>query len=211
AVRWRRGSGLQALGDLPGGSFGSNAHGITRDGRVLVGTGRGPQGLEPMRWTAETGMIGLGQMRGGGFASGEARDVSDDGWRVVATTGNAFIWDPIRGIQSLAKLLTDEHGIDLHGWRLANVNDITADGTMMVGLAINDATQVPSGYFVRLPPFCYADCDDSSGRGVLDFHDFLEFQRRFALQDLYSDCDQNGEHDFFDFLCFQNHFAAGCP
>ena len=70
---------------------------------------------------------------------------------------------------------------------------------------------VLEAYLVRLPAFCYADCDESTGRRVLDLSDFLEFQRRFALQDLYSDGDQNGAHNLFDFLCFQNGFAAGCP
>ncbi|MFG0284013.1 MAG: hypothetical protein ACF8R7_06280 [Phycisphaerales bacterium JB039] len=63
-------------------------------------------------------------------------------------------------------------------------------------------------------PDCYADCDTSSGVGVLDFFDFLCFQNAFAAGDPYAvDCDTSGGlgvGDFFDFLCFQNAFAAGC-
>ncbi len=62
--------------------------------------------------------------------------------------------------------------------------------------------------------FCYADCDGSTGRRVLDVFDFLCFGNRFAVNDPYAcDCDLStggGVCDIFDFLCFQNAFAAGC-
>lgn len=62
---------------------------------------------------------------------------------------------------------------------------------------------------------CYADCDRSTGTGVLDIFDFLCFQNRFAASEPYAcDCDTStGPNvcDIFDFLCFQNAFAGGCP
>ncbi|MCH8270736.1 MAG: VCBS repeat-containing protein [Planctomycetes bacterium] len=64
-------------------------------------------------------------------------------------------------------------------------------------------------------PRCYADCDQSTGRGVLDLRDFLCFQTAFMKADPYAcDCDTStgqGVCDIFDFLCFQNAFVAGCP
>ncbi|MCH8270011.1 MAG: VCBS repeat-containing protein [Planctomycetes bacterium] len=64
-------------------------------------------------------------------------------------------------------------------------------------------------------PRCYADCDQSTGRGVLDLRDFLCFQTAFTSADPYAcDCDTStGQSvcDIFDFLCFQNAFVAGCP
>lgn len=61
---------------------------------------------------------------------------------------------------------------------------------------------------------CYADCDRSTGVGVLDIFDFLCFSNRFALRDPYAcECDTStgtGICDIFDFLCFSNAFAAGC-
>ncbi|MFG0286236.1 MAG: hypothetical protein ACF8R7_17620, partial [Phycisphaerales bacterium JB039] len=122
----------------------------------------------------------------------------------------AVIWDRIRGMRGLKAVLEDDFGLDLTDWLLHRAIDITADGRFIVGQAMNPAG-VREAYIVQIPAFCYADCDDSTGQRVLDINDFLEFQRRFALQDLYSDCDQNGAHDLFDFLCFQNAFAAGCP
>jgi hypothetical protein len=65
------------------------------------------------------------------------------------------------------------------------------------------------------PTECYADCDTSTGPGVLDIFDFLCFQNRFDAGEPYAcDCDTSsgpGVCDIFDFLCFQNAFAAGCP
>ncbi len=62
---------------------------------------------------------------------------------------------------------------------------------------------------------CYADCDRSTGPGILDIFDFLCFGNRFAANDPYAcDCDTStglGVCDIFDFLCFGNEFSAGCP
>ena len=64
-------------------------------------------------------------------------------------------------------------------------------------------------------PICLADCDESTGLGVLDMLDFLCFQAAFTRGDPYAcDCDVstgNGVCDIFDFLCFQNAFVSGCP
>ncbi len=65
------------------------------------------------------------------------------------------------------------------------------------------------------PENCYADCDPSTGVGVLDIFDFLCFQNSFVAADPYAcDCDTStgpATCDIFDFLCFQNAFVAGCP
>lgn len=65
------------------------------------------------------------------------------------------------------------------------------------------------------PASCYADCDTSSGAGVLDIFDFLCFQDSFTQSEPYAcDCDTSsgtGVCDIFDFLCFQDAFVNGCP
>ena len=62
---------------------------------------------------------------------------------------------------------------------------------------------------------CYADCDPSTGVGVLDIFDFLCFGNRFSASEPYAcDCDTStgpGVCDIFDFLCYGNAFSAGCP
>ncbi len=73
---------------------------------------------------------------------------------------------------------------------------------------------IPDGV-PAVPCFCYADCDQSTGVGVLDLFDFLCFQNSFVLGESYAcDCDTSTGPlvcDLFDFLCFQNEFAQGCP
>ncbi len=62
---------------------------------------------------------------------------------------------------------------------------------------------------------CYADCDKSTGNGVLDIFDFLCFQDSFVAGEPYAcDCDTSTGPlvcDLFDFLCFQGAFVGGCP
>ncbi|MBN4052721.1 hypothetical protein JYU07_00460 [Roseiflexus sp. AH-315-K22] len=62
---------------------------------------------------------------------------------------------------------------------------------------------------------CYADCDQSTGVGVLDVFDFLCFQNSFVNAEPYAcECDTStgvGVCDVFDFLCFQDAFVGGCP
>ena len=60
----------------------------------------------------------------------------------------------------------------------------------------------------------YADCDSSTGPGVLDIFDFLCFIDAFVRGLSYAcDCDTStGPEgcDIFDFLCFQQAFTTGC-
>ena len=75
------------------------------------------------------------------------------------------------------------------------------------------------GYDVFLARYeidsCYADCDRSTGNGVLDIFDYLCFQNSLVNGDPYAcDCDTStgpGVCDMSDFLCFQKAFMAGCP
>jgi len=212
AVLWIENAGFMRIGDLPGGILQSTGTDISGDGRVIVGTSVSSRGTEAYRWTALTGMAGLGDVSGGTFSSG-ARGVSQDGWRIVGQGNDengaaAFLWDPIQGTRSLRNVLKD-YGFDLPGWTFGSANDISADGRTIVGSARNPAGD-PEGFLARIPPFCYADCDQSTAVGTLDLQDFLCYQQRFLTADLYSDCNQDGSHDIFDFLCFQDHFFEGC-
>ena len=63
--------------------------------------------------------------------------------------------------------------------------------------------------------WCYADCDRTTGTGVLDIFDFLCFQNSFVGGDpegYACSCAKGGTPvcDIFDFLCFQNAFVGGC-
>jgi probable HAF family extracellular repeat protein len=144
AFLWTSGGGLQLLGDLPGGTFGSSAHDISDDGASVVGSSRSALGSEAFLWTEAGGMIGLGDLPGGSYRS-IANAVSADGSVVVGSSSglgdsSAFIWDAERGMRTVAEVLA-ANGVDLAGWRLTGANDISADGRTITGLGIN-----PSGF-----------------------------------------------------------------
>jgi len=92
----------------------------------------------------------------------------------------------------------------------------TKDGTRLTRRAIAgmEGQNALAGEFQFALP-CYADCDQSTGAGVLDIFDFLCFQDTFVAGDPYAcDCDTSTGPlvcDIFDFLCFQDAFVAGCP
>ena len=89
-------------------------------------------------------------------------------------------------------------------------------GELFAGGFFTTAGGVVSPGFARwaCPTTCYADCDQSTGIGVLDIFDFLCFQNSFVNGEPYAcDCDTSTGTvcDIFDFLCFQDAFVGGCP
>lgn len=133
AFRWTQAGGMQALGDIAGGGFFSEAFSTSGDGSAVVGRGVSAFGFEAFRWTQAGGMQGLGQL--GGFHS-EAHSVSADGSVVVGFSARpvdreeAFRWTQAGGMQGL--------GI-LNGGNLSNQAfssqawSTSADGSVVVG------------------------------------------------------------------------------
>ena len=118
------------LGDLSGGSFRSDARGVSADGSVVVGAGRSAAGQEAFRWSEATGMVGLGDFPGGNFSSG-AQASSADGSVVVGDgrmggTGpiQAFRWTQSTGLVSLGLLTPGGYSVAL---------DVSDDGSIVVG------------------------------------------------------------------------------
>jgi probable HAF family extracellular repeat protein len=138
---------MQGLGVLPGRPY-SDAFDVSRDGSVIVGINYDPTGTltEAFRWTPAGGMVGLGLLPG--TTSSRAEAVSEDGSLVFGTTrtsttdGPAFVWDAAHGMRNLQSVLANEHGLNLGGWRLSGVTDLSADNLTLVGNGIN-----PGGYF----------------------------------------------------------------
>jgi probable HAF family extracellular repeat protein len=136
AFRWTRADGMVGLGDLPGGRFNSQAHGVSADGAVIVGESEiasagprfPPARNEAFRWTQADGMVGLGDLEGGNFQS-KAYDVSGDGSVVVGSShtahGNqAFRWTLDAGMIGLG---------DLPGGFTSAATAITPDGSAVAG------------------------------------------------------------------------------
>jgi probable HAF family extracellular repeat protein len=138
AFLWSQSGGMVNLGDLPGGDVYSSAHGVSRDGTVVVGEGRSPigpespTGTEAFRWTEQGGMVGIGDLPGGYFAS-EARGLSADGSVVVGWgysdvgAPEAFYWTEAEGLVGIGDLPPDDSMGDSMAY------SISSDGTVVAG------------------------------------------------------------------------------
>ena len=136
AFRWTAGTGLQPLGDLPGGLYQSFGDATSRDGTVVVGESNGSS-VEPFRWTASGGMVGLGLP--GAYPRAATADVSADGSVVVGNgldfslNQEAFVW-------------TESGGYDLLGFLPGGTSSrsvgISGDGSVIAGVANSTEGQV---------------------------------------------------------------------
>ncbi len=115
------------LGDLPGGSFGSEVRDLSNDGTTVVGD----SGSEAFRWTSSGGIQGLGDLPGGGFFS-DVYAVSGDGTvaagRSQVSLGlvEAFRWTPGSGMVGLGILpssISDD----------SQARFVSEDGSVVVG------------------------------------------------------------------------------
>jgi probable HAF family extracellular repeat protein len=137
AFRWTEQGGMVGLSDLPGGDVRSHAFSVSADGSVVVGYSVSANGDEAFRWTESGGMVGLGGLPSDTFQS-VAYAVSGDGYEVVGHSGaQAFVWTPNDGMLNLQDILTNDYGLDLTGWQLDYAQDISDDGTTIVGRGIN--------------------------------------------------------------------------
>lgn len=124
------GATFQGLGDLYGGSFYSQAYGISADGTVVVGASNSASGQEAFRWTRAGGMTGLGDLPGGEFY-GRANAVSGDGGVIVGTsssasgTEEAFRWTQATGMVGLAGFAGGQFG--------SRGSAVSADGSTVAG------------------------------------------------------------------------------
>lgn len=155
AVYWTGLASPVNMGVLPGAPAGahSNATGISQDGTMIVGqSGNAAGRTEAFLWTAGTGMQGLGTVSSSNVYS-SALAVSNSG-SVVGTSSNddgdyvAFVWDATNGMRDLNTLVA---GLLPSGWSLMNANDISDDGTVIVGTAFNESTWSAKGFVLTMP------------------------------------------------------------
>ncbi|MEQ9094865.1 MAG: GC-type dockerin domain-anchored protein [Phycisphaerales bacterium] len=90
------------------------------------------------------------------------------------------------------------------GFSVSFVGDVNGDGRGDMAF-VELASQQAYVLFGRSCPI------DLNGDGVLDVHDFLEFQSLYELGDARADIDRDGVLTLYDFLAFQNAFNTGCP
>ncbi|MCA9138916.1 MAG: hypothetical protein KDB00_19225 [Planctomycetales bacterium] len=139
AFRWTATGGIERLGFVDTGNI-SQAHAVTPDGAVIVGTARDPLQLHAFRWTDADGFDLLND--GTVFQASGALAVSASGTTIVGTAHtfvsggpNAMIWDNQNGMQLLSDVLAMQ-GDDLMGYTLIDATGISADGRTITGTAI---------------------------------------------------------------------------
>ncbi|MCP4248494.1 MAG: PEP-CTERM sorting domain-containing protein, partial [bacterium] len=134
---------FQGLGDMPGSSFLSEAHGISADGSVVVGRSNSASGGQAFRWTAGGGMVGLGDLPGSRFNSWAAA-VSADGSVVVGRSESsqsgfpnteAFRWTAAGGMVAMG----DFSGGNFY----SGAHAASADGSVIVGFGMSGFGREP--------------------------------------------------------------------
>jgi len=141
AFRWTEAGGMVDLGYLPGAPSlaESGAMAVSADGAVVVGWSDSDIGPQAFRWTEVDGMEGLGYLPGiPGATFSRADGVSTDGTVAVGVNfisdddAEAFRWTDVGGMESIHDLLSSS-GIDLTDWYLLAANDVSKDGSVIVG------------------------------------------------------------------------------
>ena len=101
-------------------------------------------------------MRDLGSLGGNSYSYGNA--ISADGSVVVgsATPPNggvtrAFRWTARKGFEDLNTVLSNL-GVNTNGYQLVFANGISADGTVVVGMAENAALGVDAAFRAVIPP-----------------------------------------------------------
>jgi uncharacterized membrane protein len=132
---------FQALGDLPGGEFRSEALAVSADGSTVVGWSRGPEpglpaqtSFRAFRWTPAEGMIEIVDPAST-LTFIIARDVSADGSVVVGecyddSTGTSNVtccWTAVGGLTELVDTSGTLIGVRTFG--------VSGDGSVIVGTA----------------------------------------------------------------------------
>lgn len=150
------GSWLYSVDDgfeyLPVGSYLQN---INSDASFMLGAKSVPGELFPLRatyWTPDTGEVELApyspdQNYGAGF-------MSDDGSIIIGSQQDVglLVWID-QGSPVLFEDYVRSVGVDLDGWTITSVADISADGTTIVGTAYHEDWFSGGGPPVRLEAF----------------------------------------------------------
>jgi probable HAF family extracellular repeat protein len=141
AFRWTSATGLQDLGVTTGTeSIGEDA---SANGAVVVGQARDKNDFwRAFNWTAAGGIRDLGTLGG---PMSVAYSVSDNGAVAVGTSlttsssasNHAFRWTARNGMEDLQQALGKAGVTVPQGWILWTANRVAADGSVIIGTALN--------------------------------------------------------------------------
>jgi uncharacterized membrane protein len=131
---WRPASGLEIMGDLPGGAVDCRISGVSGDGVTAVGFGSTVEGIETVveavSWTSTGGFVRLGRLGPVGFT--EAKAASFDGSAIAGSgtiasgsTLYVFRWDAGIGITRPLNVANE--------FARGSAFGISGDGSVIVG------------------------------------------------------------------------------
>jgi uncharacterized membrane protein len=141
--RWSNEASATRLAQTPYGQA-NGAMAMNSTGSIVVGSIVLAEGEEPFRWTEADGLVGLGHLPDHEetlYAASMAVATTDDGRLIVGQESvgqyatRAFAWTHEQGMQPLDVYLQDRFGLDLPGWSLNSVVDMTPDGRVLIGQA----------------------------------------------------------------------------
>lgn len=144
-VTWDEDNGFTVLQSVSEGSGAGSAMNIAHNGGSIVGRLEVDGTLLPAYWDDEGNASTINLWDG--YEVGEAVAVSDDGsiiigtWRETEMSSEneslAFIMNAGGDAQPLQDVLMDQYDVNLDGWTLNQITDITPDGMTMVGTGLN--------------------------------------------------------------------------
>ena len=192
------------LGSLDGTA--STANDVNQDGSVVVGSSSAGRNTRAFAWTSSNGMQDLGAAPG--TSDSTALAIAAQAMVVVGRSGNrASIWKPGMGMVGLEPFLAAQ-GLDLAGWELIQAEQVSADGSTILGFGYRNGqgrywlvrgvlpcNPIDSGDINQngIADACEADCN---GNSIPDSYEILT--------GLMVDCNLNGVPDTCD-------LAAGVP
>ncbi len=195
------------------GFVSSAALSISTDGRLVVG--HVDDGIRNVAAVWFDGVFATIDDSTGGFQTDHAIAVSGRGERIVGNAHDGTPWiyemamssDPV----TLRSMMETTYGIDLTGWTLSKVVDISGDGQYVTGSGLNPAGNVEA-WLAYLPIACRADYN---GDGVIDSVDLSAVPNGFAYGYLNgtAEGDYNGDGivNGADVGAFAIDYNAGCP
>ncbi|MGL4285803.1 MAG: hypothetical protein ACRCVA_05630, partial [Phreatobacter sp.] len=146
AARWTSAGGFEIIAPTAGFQR-TNGLGISRDGTVIAGDLLGTGGAQQaFKWTSAGGIQPLGYVPGATFSF--YTGMSGDAGRIVGNSGKdgagafqvPFLWTTADGMRTLDAVVTAA-GVNLGGLTLTRANNISSDGSSIIGNARNAANQ----------------------------------------------------------------------
>jgi hypothetical protein len=173
---------------------------------MVVGSSNGPA----VYWNECDGIVPVGTL--GSHTTAPAYDISADGRVIVGSSGiifqeanEAFVWTRHTGMISLQQLLIDSGVVIPDGVVLDFANAISADGTTVVGRALDPSVKgiFPFRAFVATLPDlgvdpCPADFDEDESVGFTDLTRLLGVWGPCLCLPCLEDLDGDGQVGFTD-------------